>query len=211
MTTRRIFLDGFSTGLLLQMAVGPVFFYVVNITLQKAAENGFAAVIAVTIADYLYIILAILGTGKLFENVKVRKVSGISGSIVIAVLGTIMFISAFMPSMTAKTSMPGKADIAYSFLSTFLFTISNPLTIVFWTGIFTARAYEKSYSKKQSAIFGLSAGVATPVFLGASVLFISFFKTSIPPFIPTVFNAAAGILLVTYGIKGIIKARKMEL
>ena len=51
----RIFVNGLLTGLVLQMAIGPVFFFIINIALQKTLYDGFAAVSAVTLVDYFYI------------------------------------------------------------------------------------------------------------------------------------------------------------
>lgn len=69
----KIFKNGLAIGLVLQLAVGPVFFFIINLVLQKSIFDGLAGVLAVTIVDYFYIILAIFGIGKLLENKKVKK------------------------------------------------------------------------------------------------------------------------------------------
>ncbi len=35
----RVFMNGLSTGLLLQLAIGPIFFYVLNISLQRTLTD----------------------------------------------------------------------------------------------------------------------------------------------------------------------------
>ena len=72
----KIFKNGLMTGLLLQLALGPVFFFIINLTLQRTILDGLIAVIAVTIVDYIYITLAILGIGSLLKKKKVRKYLG---------------------------------------------------------------------------------------------------------------------------------------
>jgi len=52
------------------------------------------------------------------------------------------------------------------------------MTIIFFTGIFTAKAVEYNYTKKQLYIFGLSVGLATFIFMSMSVLISFFFKRS---------------------------------
>lgn len=49
---RSVALKGLITGLILQIAIGPIFFLIVNITLQKTLLDGLSAVVAVTIVDY---------------------------------------------------------------------------------------------------------------------------------------------------------------
>lgn len=74
----KVFKNGLLTGLLLQLAIGPVFFLIVNITLQRTVLDGFVAVLAVTIVDYLYITLALIGVGKLLQKKKFKKYSALS-------------------------------------------------------------------------------------------------------------------------------------
>lgn len=69
----RVFRNGLLTGLILQLAVGPVFFFIINLTLQKTLLDGIVGVSAVTLVDYFYITLAIVGVGKLLENNRFKK------------------------------------------------------------------------------------------------------------------------------------------
>jgi threonine/homoserine/homoserine lactone efflux protein len=72
-----IFKNGITTGLFLQLAIGPVFFYITNLTLQRSIYDGLIAVLAVTIVDYLYITISILGIGKLLEKNKIKIILSI--------------------------------------------------------------------------------------------------------------------------------------
>jgi len=197
--------SGFITGLLLQIAIGPVFFLILNITIQRSLVDGLFAVAAVTIADYTYILLAIFGVGKLLGNPRIKRALGICSSIVIVLLALVMIISARSPAKRAIGGTSSSNHIA-SFLSAFGLTISSPLTIVFWTSMFASRALEKGYNKKQVLLFGLSAGIATVVFLGLSAILFSFLRTSIPLEVLPIVNIAVGIALIAYGILRLAKS-----
>src|SRR3989338_9635069 len=86
----KIFKNGLATGLILQLAIGPVFFFIINLTLQKTIFDGLIAVLAVTIVDYFYITLAILGIGKFLIKEKVKKIFVIVSSVVLIVFGFII-------------------------------------------------------------------------------------------------------------------------
>lgn len=73
----RVLINGFSTGLLLQLAIGPVFFFIINLSLQRTILDGLCAVSAVTNVDYIYILLAAAGVGRLFEDPKTKKILGV--------------------------------------------------------------------------------------------------------------------------------------
>jgi threonine/homoserine/homoserine lactone efflux protein len=57
----KIFFDGLSTGFFLQLALGPVFFLILNITLSSNLLNGIFAALGVTLVDFGYISLSLLG------------------------------------------------------------------------------------------------------------------------------------------------------
>jgi len=86
----KVFFKGLTTGLILQAAIGPIFFFLVNVALQKTLMDGLFAVLAVVIVDYIYIALAIAGVGKLLENAKTKKILGLVSSIVLILFGLFM-------------------------------------------------------------------------------------------------------------------------
>ncbi|MBI2473969.1 LysE family transporter [Candidatus Uhrbacteria bacterium] len=194
-----IFLKGLFTGLILQLAVGPVFFFIVNLTLQKSFLNGLAGVLAVTTVDYFYIALAILGVGKLLEKKKFKKIFGLFSSLILIVFGTIM-INGIVGKDLSHLATVNSSSFVSSFTSVFLLTISSPMTIVFFTGLFSAKAIEYRYTKPELVIFGLSTGLATFLFMGTSVIVFSLVKEVVPLVIIQILNFIVGILLIGYGI-----------
>ena len=193
-----VFLNGIFIGLLLQIAVGPVFFYILNLSIQRTSFDGFCAVIAVTLADYIYIVLAIIGVGKLLEKARIKIVLGLLSAFVLIVFGIVMIVSANKSITVNTANSVSVSNYLSSFLSSFFLTISSPLTIVFWTGLFATKAIEKSYSRNQLIVFGLSAGLATLLFLGMSVIIFSLIKTSISFNVVNSLNIIVGIILITY-------------
>jgi len=203
----KIFRNGLATGLILQLAVGPVFFFIANLTLQGTIFNGLAGVLAVTIVDYFYITLAIFGVGKLLENNKVKKIFGIVSSIVLAVFGLIIIkgVVGGVSSTTGTISM----TLISSFISVFLLTISSPMTIVFFTSLFTAKALEYNYQKKELLMFGLGTGFATLSFMGVSTIIFSLIKGDIPVLLIKILNLIVGCLLIGYGGIRLIKSSRL--
>ena len=200
----KIFRNGLLTGLLLQLAIGPVFFFIVNLTLQRTMLDGLVAVLAVTIVDYMYITLAILGVGKLLENKKRKRAFGIISSAVLAIFGWIIIRGAAGADAATVTSA-ASSDLLSSFIAPFLLGISSPLTIVFFTGLFAAKAVELNYTKRELFFFGLSTGLATVVFMGTTVILISIVGGVIPKMLITFLNISIGLVLIGYGAIRLVK------
>jgi threonine/homoserine/homoserine lactone efflux protein len=200
----KIFKNGLSTGLLLQLAIGPVFFFIVNLTIQRTILDGFVAVLAVTTVDYIYITLAILGVGKILENKKIKKVFGIVSSLVLIIFGWILIKGAIGSGIVTGTNATS-SNLFTSFTSVFVLTISSPLTIVFFTSLFATKAVELNYTKRELLIFGLSTGSATFIFLGASVILFSIIGDVIPAMFIKVLNIFVGLVLIGYGAIRLVK------
>ena len=205
----KIFKNGLTTGLFLQLAIGPVFFYIINLTLQRSISDGLVAVLAVTIVDYLYITLSIVGIGKLLGNKKTKNVFGIISSLVLIIFGAII-IKGMIANGHSNSVDIESASLLSSFLSVFFLTISSPMTIVFFTSIFTAKAVEYNYTKKELYIFGFSVGSATFLFMGLSVVLFSLLKQSVPIALIQSLNLLVGVVLIGYGVIRIIKILKQK-
>ena len=194
----RVFANGLLTGLILQTAIGPVFFFIINLALQRSLFDGLVAVIAVTLVDYFYISLAILGIGKLLEKKKIKKAFGIISSIVLIVFGLVIIKGATGENISTTPSIQSTSLLA-SFAVTFFLTISSPMTIVWYTGLFSAKAIEYNYTKRELLVFGLSVGLATLLFMGTSVILFSLVKKTVPISLIQTLNIIVGSLLILYG------------
>ncbi len=203
----KIFKNGLLTGLVLQLAIGPVFFFIINLTLQRTILDGLVAALGAMLADYVYILLAIFGIAKFLEIEKVKKVFGIISSIVLTIFGIYIVKNALMVN-TSVDIYTNSASLFSSFIYTFFLTLSSPLTIFLWTSLFATKAIEYNYSKNELFIFGFSTGLATFFFIGTAVIIFSLLKHSVPTVLIQVLNITVGILLVGYGAVRIIKVLK---
>ena len=192
----KIFKNGLITGLILQVAIGPVFFYIMNLTLQKTILDGFAGVLAVTSVDYLYITLALLGVGRLLESKKIKKIFASISSVVLIIFGLIIIKK--IANIGITTNIYISNNLWTSFISVFFLTISSPITIVFFASWFAAKAIEYNYTKNQLFIFWLAAGLSTFLFMWTSVILFSLLKWTIPILLIQILNLLVGGLLIWY-------------
>lgn len=201
----KIFKNGLITGLILQFAIGPVFFFILNLTLYRTIFDGFMGVLAVTIVDYLYITLAVFGIGRLLEKDKIKNIFGFISSIVLIIFGFILIKNITSEVYSININ---QTNLFESFSSVFFITIFNPMTIIFFTSLFTAKVIEYKYTKKNLLIFGLSTGLATIIFMGFSVILFSFLKENVPLILIQILNFTVGCLLIIYGILRLVKIFK---
>jgi len=164
-----------------------------------------SGILAVTIVDYIYIVLSLIGIGKLLQEDKIKKIFGIASSIILILFGLMILYKGLVFINNAEHVKNIAWTPVNSFTSCFLLTVSSPLTIVFWTSVFSAKAIEKNYKKKQLVIFGIGTGLSTFLFLSFSMMILSLLKSTIPNLIVQILNCIVGFVLIYYGITRTMK------
>lgn len=194
----KILINGFLTGLFLQLAIGPIFFFVLSLAVESDLVVALAGVMGVVLADYIYIGLSIFGIAKMIDHPKVKKTFGIISAVVIIAFGVYLLWNALQGAGGAAIS--SESTISGAFATCFFLTISSPLTIFFWSSVFAVKAIEKNYGKKDITIFGVGAGLSTLIFMGAMVTVISTLNASLPEDLIAILNTAVAVVMIGYGL-----------
>lgn len=197
--TGRLIFQGFKFGMLLQLAVGPVCLFIFNLGLSDGFINAELAVFAVTLVDTLYIIFAILGLTSFISKENVRNKIRYFGFTVVFLFGLNTLLSAFQAGFLNLNISIDASRLNNPFLKGIIFTSANPLTILFWAGVFSSKLAERK-SKTDSYMFGFGAILSTLLFLSFVALLSSFVMTFFPEKILSVLNILVGIALMIFAV-----------
>ncbi|MDR3230376.1 MAG: LysE family translocator [Synergistaceae bacterium] len=204
-----MFLEGLRFGLLLQFAVGPVCLMVFITAGSLGFPMGALAALAVTLVDGFYIFLAATGVSVFLQRERTKKIVRFAGAAVLILFGLDIVAGAlglsFLPQIALFTT---SADSGNVFLRAILMTASNPLTIVFWGGVFSANVASKGMNGTQLLLFGAGCAAATFVFLNGVALAGTLTGTFLPPQIMVFLNVCVGIVIIFFALKmaGILKS-----
>jgi len=126
-------------GLSIAAPVGPIALLIIQRTLAEGLTVGLACGLGTAVADALYAVLAAFGlvaASGLLEEVSWWV--GLAGAAFLAWLGVRILLS--RPALRAARTggATGRGRLAGAFLTTFLLTLSNPLTIVAFLAVFAS-------------------------------------------------------------------------
>jgi len=199
-----LILKGLRFGMLLQLAVGPICLMVFHTSTTYGAIYGLHLVLAIALIDALYIALSCVGVAAIINKGKINEVIKLIVCLVLVLFGTNtiagVFDLSFMPHIPLFSNVSGEN----LFVQGVLLTASNPLTIVFWSGMFSAQMVENQWNKKQLFFFASGCIMATIIFLTAVAFVGSALGGFLPQIIMKVMNVAVGIVLVFFGIKPLL-------
>ncbi|HYQ92948.1 MAG TPA: LysE family transporter [Candidatus Competibacteraceae bacterium] len=190
-------LKGLLIGFTIAAPVGPIGLLCIQRTLQRGRIAGFISGLGAASADAVYGSIAGFGLASLSGLLlDWRQELRWLGGLFLLYLGWRLFSS--LP--TEQSPSPRSTDLLGDYASTFLLTLTNPVTILAFIGIFTGlglAAEERNFSAAGLLVLG--------VFLGSLLwwlllgLAVGALRRRLPPDIRRWLNRAAGTVIALFG------------
>lgn len=197
---------GFKFGMLLQIAVGPICLFIFQTSTGLGFLSGMTGVLGVTIIDGLFILAAILGIGTLLNKyTNIKKPIQYFGAAVLIVFGFSNIVGVVGISIIPSMEFLTEQSMNTVFLKTLMLTLSNPLTILFWAGVFSAKIVEDRMNKFDMYLFGLGALLSTFLFLTLISALGHYAYVFLSSSILDYLNIIVGIILIIFGLKTALK------
>lgn len=196
---------GFKFGMLLQLAVGPVCLFIFKVGGNKGFIGAEIGVFGVALADASYILLAISGIASFIDQEKVKYIFKIMGALIVAIFGFQTVLGVFGLEVLPTINLFSRLNSESSFLEGIVITASNPLTILFWAGVFSAKLVEEEFRRREIYLFGLGSVLSTLFFLTivAAIGSITGYFLSVE--IISMLNLVVGVVLIGFAMKMVIK------
>ncbi|MCL6588783.1 MAG: LysE family translocator [Firmicutes bacterium] len=199
-----IFFKGLRFGILLQLAIGPVSVFIFNLACKNGFCHAVLGVIAATLVDGLYFLLASFGVSPFLERKNAQKVFKIFGAITLMLFGANIIVKVLELRILPQFGPIAANQYQSAFIQGIVITASNPLTILFWAGIFSAKASASNYHRRELTLFGAGAVLATLVFKTGIALIGATAKQFLPPLIINFLNTVVGLTLLYFAFRLII-------
>ena len=204
-----IFIKGLSLGLLLQLAIGPVCLFVFKNSVDKGFLYSELIVIGVFIIDAFYIFWAIFGVSTFIKSNNAKIISKIIGFIILLIFGINIIVSEFVKiNLIPKLAYLNNLQINNPIILGLLLTLSNPLTVIFWIGIFSSKIGENNFTRKELILYGIGALIPTIIFLTIIALLGIILKMFLSSFIISFLNIVIGVLILYFAVKILLKKKQ---
>ena len=200
-------IKGLKFGMLLQLSIGPLCLMVFTTANNSGILPALVLVSSIAIVDALYIALAILGVTSILNNIKIQNAVKLIGSIILFVFGIDILLSVFNISLI-PTLFSADINTSNIFLKGIILTASNPLTILFWGGVFSEKALNDKLDKNQLILFGLGCVLSTVIFLSFTALAGNLLGVFLPDIVLKILNILVGAIIIAFGIKMLLKINK---
>ena len=197
----RIVGNGLLFGLILSMFIGPVFFALIQTSIEKGFTAGVGMAIGVSLSDALYIFITYLGVSQLVNTDSFKLILGIAGGILLLSFGLYSILRPVLARKLDRETIDTRKSWFQQIFKGFLLNGINPSVLFFWIGIISIASTKYDYSNNEIMIF-FTAILAT-VFSVDIVK--SYLANRLRSFITVRFirimNRVVGIALIAFAIK----------
>lgn len=192
--------NGLLFGLLLCVLIGPVFFALIQNSIEKGFWSGVFMAIGVALSDVFYILITYFGVSQLVESASFEMWLGGIGGLIMLGFG---FVNIFkpVPKTGVKPLIEGNTNRFRQIVKGFFLNGINPFVLFFWISIVTKVSIDFKYSNNQA--LGFFVALVLTVFI-VDVL-KSHFATKLREMVTARFmkimNRVVGIALILFALK----------
>ncbi|AEE50818.1 LysE family translocator [Haliscomenobacter hydrossis] len=149
--------DGIKIGLILGFMIGPIFFALVQTSVEEGFRAGAMVALGIWLSDFLFVLAVYFGVSYLAEIVNTQSftlILGIGGSILLAGFGLASLLT--IPKGLLTNTVPEyKRSSSYPslFVKGFLINTINPFTVFFWTSLMGTVVIKDGFDGNQASTF----------------------------------------------------------
>jgi threonine/homoserine/homoserine lactone efflux protein len=186
-----------------QLGIGPVSLAVIHNALNSGWFSSWVMVWGVALTDGFYIVLSILGVAALMQIPGLQLWFGLGGALVLVYFG----VRAWRRPVGSSDPLTLRKGISHNFFYGIGITLTNPLTILFWSGTFGQLVLDGKFATRTELfIFGSGCVAATLTALTFLALFAGKVKPYLSPNVLRWVNRASGLFLTGFAVRMIIIA-----
>lgn len=192
--------NGFLFGLLLCVLIGPVFFALIQNSIEKGFWSGVFMAIGVALSDFFYILITYFGISQLVDSESFKMWLGGVGGLIMLGFGIIYFLKP-VPKTGLRQMEEGKTNRFRQVLKGFFLNGINPFVLFFWISIVSKISIDFEYSNNQA--LGFFVALVMTVFI-VDVL-KSHFATKLREIVTARFmkimNRIVGLALILFALR----------
>lgn len=192
------FLKGMLLGFSIAAPVGPIGILCIRRTLQYGRFSGLFSGLGAALADTIYAIIAAFGLTFVSDFLLAGQYwLHLIGGAFLLYLG----IKTGLTKPTEKVQLPSHKSLLNDFVSTFLLTITNPMTILAFLAIFAGfglTSVQGNYADASALVAG--------VFIGSAIWWlilsegVTLFRRKVSQKVMLWINRIAGLIIAVFGI-----------
>ena len=203
-------LSGIASGLLLAVLIGPVFFALLQTSIERGFRSGILLAVGVALSDSVCAALCFLGYSQLNITESFHESLAIFGGLILIGFGLSTLFK--KPALHAQTDIRagGRPGTFRYVFKGFALNSINPSVLLFWAAMVTLASVQHHFRGGQIAMF-LGSIILTVLSTDMAKAYVATkLRSYLSLTLMTWMNRSVGIAMVGFGIKLIMTGFSME-
>jgi threonine/homoserine/homoserine lactone efflux protein len=191
---------GLLFGLILSFMVGPVFFALIQTSIEYGFKAGLFMAFGVAMSDSMYIAISYSGLSQISENIQLKFFLGLVGALIMVGFG-LNYIFRPIPKKGLKRYEMNSNSHLRKILKGFMLNSLNPFILLFWLGVAGLVTVEMHFNFDQASFFYVGV-IAMVLTMDITKSFLATrLRTFVTPHFMNIINRIVGIVLILFGIR----------
>lgn len=193
--------NGVLHGLLLALLIGPVFFALIQTSIEKGFPSGAGMALGIALSDALYVIIASLGVAVLADNQDFQMWLGWIGGLIMLIFGFVNLLKKVQGNREEQGAGEPSNNLFRQFIKGFLLNGVNPFVLLFWIGVASMVTLQYQYPVKLEVLFFVAILLTVLLLDFAKVYAANKLKRILSPRFMTWVNRVVGIVLILFSFQ----------
>ncbi len=202
-----IVFKGIQLGIVLAFLVGPVFFTIIQTSVEKGFWNGALVAMGVSLSDILYVAICYFGLFQFLHDPGSKKNMAYAGGIILIGFGLYHLIIKARKTKMVSFHAATETKLLKYILKGFIINGVTPMVLVFWIGTISIATIDFGYSTGLEFFIFFTALLLTVLATDITKAFLAHkLRRLITHRFLLIMNIVVGICLIAFGVRLLMMA-----
>ncbi len=203
-----IVFNGIKFGIVLAFLIGPVFFTIIQTSIERGFWKGALVALGVSVSDTLYVTVCYLGLFQFLNDPKFRTNMAYVGGAILILFGVYHLLIKTRKAHVVTVQTVNEVKSFKYFLKGFVINGVSPMVLIFWVATLSMATVEMGYSSGFELVTFFTVLLFTVL---ATDLIKAYLADKLRSLIThrflIVMNVLVGVFLIIFGIQLLLKAK----
>ncbi|MCW5912778.1 MAG: LysE family transporter [Cyclobacteriaceae bacterium] len=196
-----ILFNGLKMGLVLAVLIGPVFFTIIQTSVERGFWSGVLVSLGVSVSDILYVAICYFGLVQFINDPDFKLYLAYVGGAILVLFGLYHVLVKSRRPLQVMHAATEKRGYRY-FFKGFVINVLSPMVPVFWIGAISVASLDFGYAHGYEFLFFFSVVLATVLATDLLKAYLAGkLRRLVTQRLMMILNIVVGICLFAFGIK----------
>jgi threonine/homoserine/homoserine lactone efflux protein len=197
-----IVFNGMKLGIVLAFLIGPVFFTIIQTSVERGFRNGVLVSLGVSLSDVIYVAICYFGLVQFINNPQFRFYLAYAGGCILILFGIYHLFIKSRRRMTAPLDVASEKKMYRYFVKGFIINGMSPMVLVFWIGAISIASLDFGYAKGLEFFIFFSTVLGTVLATDILKAYLADkLRALITHRLMAIINLVVGICLLVFGVR----------